>query len=162
MTEKVTAYVTKGDRLLVFEHTHHPEAGIQVPAGSVDPGEPLQEALLREVREETGLEQVEVRAYLGEQEHDLAQYGLSGVERRHFFHLECTGEVAERWRHFEHYPSDGSPGPIEFAFYWVKLPDGVPKLSGNQGGMLSRLEVIRDGDEVGIRAEDHQILGDHS
>ena len=32
---KVFAYITHRDRLLVFRHTDFPEAGIQVPAGTV-------------------------------------------------------------------------------------------------------------------------------
>ncbi|MFG2923052.1 NUDIX domain-containing protein [Streptomyces sp. NPDC048305] len=44
-----------GRELLVFDHRDHPEAGTQVPAGGVDPGELLTHAVQREVREETGV-----------------------------------------------------------------------------------------------------------
>ena len=38
--EKVLVYVTRGHDLLVLEHTaDYPDAGVQVPAGGVDPGE---------------------------------------------------------------------------------------------------------------------------
>ncbi|MFP4601167.1 MAG: NUDIX domain-containing protein [Persicimonas sp.] len=52
---KVTAFVvSKGEphRLLVFEH---PMAGIQLPAGTVEPGEDPVTAAAREVFEESGL-----------------------------------------------------------------------------------------------------------
>ena len=32
---KVLAYVTRGDELLVFRHRDFPEAGLQVPAGTM-------------------------------------------------------------------------------------------------------------------------------
>lgn len=53
--EKVVAYITKEKhgvkQLLVFAHLDLPEAGIQVPAGTVDPGEEIPRAVLREVAE---------------------------------------------------------------------------------------------------------------
>lgn len=33
------AYITNGSRLLLFTHPEAPEAGIQVPAGTIEPGE---------------------------------------------------------------------------------------------------------------------------
>ena len=59
LLEKVTAFVTRpgpmGLELLCFQH---PNAGIQLPARTVEPGEEPAEAALREVREEAGLTQV--------------------------------------------------------------------------------------------------------
>ncbi len=53
--ERVLAYITQGDRLLVFRHTQSVEAGIQVPGGTVEPGESPEAAALREAQEESGL-----------------------------------------------------------------------------------------------------------
>jgi len=39
ITEKVVAYITQGDRPLVFSHPLCPEAGVQVPAGTIEEGE---------------------------------------------------------------------------------------------------------------------------
>lgn len=55
LRHKVFAYFTHSHRLLVFRHADFPEAGIQVPAGTVQPDENSDEAVLREVYEETGL-----------------------------------------------------------------------------------------------------------
>ena len=67
--EKVTALVmrpgARGDELLLFRH---PYVGIQIPAGSVDPGETPVVAVLRETFEETGLREVSIVEYLGAQE----------------------------------------------------------------------------------------------
>ncbi|MFG2125985.1 NUDIX domain-containing protein [Streptomyces sp. NPDC048710] len=54
----VTRNVPGGRELLVFDHRDHPEAGTQVPAGGVDPGELLTDAVLREITEETGVTSV--------------------------------------------------------------------------------------------------------
>ncbi len=66
--EKVTTFVTRqskdGHDLLLFEH---PNAGIQIPAGTVEDGETPEQAVIREVNEETGLapSSVSIRQYLG-------------------------------------------------------------------------------------------------
>jgi len=136
--EKVVAYITQGERLLVFCHTQFPEAGIQVPAGTVEPGESREEALLREVREETGLEKLTVVSFLGTSDVHVAPARRNEVHRCYFYHLRHHGETLDRWRHYEMDPSDGSPAPIEFEFYWVQFPDNVPDL-GVQGAFLDEL-----------------------
>jgi 8-oxo-dGTP pyrophosphatase MutT (NUDIX family) len=52
---KVVIYATWGDRLLVFRQPDFPDAGIQVPGGTVEDGERIEEAAAREFKEETGL-----------------------------------------------------------------------------------------------------------
>lgn len=140
--EKVVAYITRGDRLLVFSHPHHPEAGIQVPAGMVETGESLENAALREAREETGLDSLRIRAYLGMRECDWSTAGQPQILRQHFYHLVLCGEAPARWRHCENHPSDGSPEPVEFEFFWVGFPNQVLELAGGQGGLLHGLEAV--------------------
>lgn len=43
----------------------HPGGGLQIPAGTVEPGEPYDVAALREAREETGLTDIELADELG-------------------------------------------------------------------------------------------------
>lgn len=66
MLEKVTVFVTRagmhGTELLLFEH---PYAGVQIPAGTVEDGEALHAAALREAAEETGLTDLQLVADLG-------------------------------------------------------------------------------------------------
>lgn len=53
----VGAVVLDGDRLLLVRRAHEPLLGhLSLPGGVVELGEPLEEALRREVREETGLD----------------------------------------------------------------------------------------------------------
>jgi 8-oxo-dGTP pyrophosphatase MutT (NUDIX family) len=40
---------------LIFSHPDYPEAGLQVPAGTLEPGEHPEAGVLREAYEETGL-----------------------------------------------------------------------------------------------------------
>jgi len=67
--EKVTAFITRpgpcGVELLLFQH---PNAGIQLPAGTVEEEEPYRDAALREAAEETGLQQLSVVALIGHQD----------------------------------------------------------------------------------------------
>lgn len=137
MYDRVVAYITWENRLLVFEHTKFPEAGIQVPAGRPEEDETLEEAVMRETREETGLTDLRVVSCLGSRRVDLTEFA-GDVENRHFFHLEHLGDAPERWLHYEEQPSDGSPSPIEFMLYWVDLRY-PPELNGGQGDMLDKI-----------------------
>jgi len=66
VVEKVTAFVTRetagGRLLLVFRH---PLNGIQLPAGTVELGESPETAVMREAREETGLDGLRLVRPLG-------------------------------------------------------------------------------------------------
>ena len=136
MKRKVYAYITHQGRLLVFRHTQFPEAGIQVPGGTVEQNEPLEHAVLREAAEETGLQGLRVITYLGSQ---VIQPDAIPT-KRHFFHLGLDGEAPEAWLSYELNPNDGSPAPIEFEFFWVKLEE-VPELAGGQGALLKALRI---------------------
>ncbi|MCY4107452.1 MAG: NUDIX domain-containing protein [Chloroflexi bacterium] len=140
VVEKVVAYVTKGTHLLVFRHVDF-DAGIQVPAGTLEPGESPRDGVLREAEEETGLDGLEVRRFLGARDYEMSPYGLAEVHRRYYFHLECKGDAPSTWRHFESHPSGCPSERIEFELYWVRLPDGVPELAGCQGDLLGELSV---------------------
>jgi 8-oxo-dGTP diphosphatase len=137
---KVVAYITQGDKLLVFSQPLSPEAGIQVPAGTIEEGESPDDAVLREAQEETGLSGIAMRSFLGTRDYDMSHFGLEGVHRRYFYHLTFSGQTPATWRHYESDPSDGSEGPIPFELFWVKWPDGVPELIAGQGDLLPALE----------------------
>jgi len=139
LKHKVFAYITHGPRLLVFRHPEAPEAGIQVPAGTVRAGEDLAAAVLREAAEETGRADLVLVRFLGDQVRDMRDWGRDEIHHRHFYHLRCTGDPPATWRHWESDPSDGSPGPIPFDFFWARLPDGVPELISDHGKLLPQL-----------------------
>src|SRR6266540_2571392 len=94
LKRKGFAYIThrgaRGIRLLIFSHPRAPEAGLQVPAGSLDEGETPEAGALREAHEETGLADLEVVGFLGEQLRDARAVGKNELHHRYFFHLRCT------------------------------------------------------------------------
>src|SRR3954454_19460207 len=94
---KVFAYITHQGRLLVFRHPLAPEAGIQVPAGTVKDGEDLEAAVLREATEETGLPGLVLAGWLGDQVLDVTPYGRNEINHRHFYHLRCLGDPPATW-----------------------------------------------------------------
>jgi len=136
---KVMAYITHGSRLLVFRQPEFPEAGIQVPGGSVSPDEPLDAAVLREAHEETGLSGLQIEAFLGDVIHDFSPRSRYEIHHRHYYHLTTSGEVAERWNCYENDPSEGDHTSILFDLFWVDLPDGVPPLIAHMDEMIPYL-----------------------
>ena len=133
--KKVVAHITKDNALLVFTHPYHPDAGIQVPQGTVEAGESSDEALVREVHEETGLDDLAVRSFLGTHEYDMSAHGRAEIQQRSYYHVELRGPAPAAWRHTD------ITGPHEFEFFWVPLPNGVPELAVGQGEFLSSLRL---------------------
>ena len=116
---KALSYITHERRLLVFRQPDFPYQGIQVPGGSVEVGEELEAAALREAREETGLAELVVQSYLGTAAYEL-QVDVGDPHLRHFFHLAYSGPVRERWEHLETKPSTAAPA-VRFELWWEPL-----------------------------------------
>ena len=136
---KVLAYITKGEEpnleLLVFEHKHEPEAGLQVPGGTIEENELLIDALYREVIEETGIERDDL-SFLGK----VHKYNYYPNEKetayeRNFFHLAYVGDKCE-WEH--NVVSDGQDNGMTFQFHFEPLR-ALPKLAGAQDIALDLL-----------------------
>jgi ADP-ribose pyrophosphatase YjhB (NUDIX family) len=145
---KVYVYITYQGKLLIFSHPDFPEASLQVPGGTVKPGEAPEAAAWREAVEETGLQGLHLVRCLGEQVRDMADCGLDEIHQRTFFHFECTQAPPEVWRHNEADPSDGSLAPIVFELFWIRLPGAVPPLISQQDYLLPRLvELLHREDE---------------
>ena len=146
---KAFAYITHGDRLLVFTHPHAPEAGIQVPAGTVEDNEQPEDAVLREAREETGLEHLVVARFLGEQRRNMSDFERDEVHHRFFYHLVCEGAPPERWQNHELDPADAGTEPPLFELFWVRLPHDVPELIADHGALLPDLNRLLFGEDGG-------------
>ncbi|PPA68962.1 NUDIX hydrolase [Jeotgalibacillus proteolyticus] len=122
---KVLAYITRvqdGSReLLVFSHRDYPEAGLQVPGGTVEDSELLIDALYREVEEECGLKRDELQ--LQGKLHKYMYYAedRKKVYERNFFHLEVTTDTADEWEYVV--DGDGEDGGLHFQFRWTPIED---------------------------------------
>lgn len=130
---------TSRHRLLVFSHPLSPEAGIQVPAGTMDDAETPEKAVMREAAEETGLPELKIVRMLGRQTFDARPFGRDELHDRWFFHLTCEAPTPDRWRHDETDPSESLSESIPFELFWVPLPDGVPDLIADHGRFLPEL-----------------------
>lgn len=135
--DKVIAYITRGERFIVFEQPEVSSAGIQVPGGTVEEGESLEEAVLREANEETGLSQLRIVRALGVQLHRRPS---GRIHRRHYFHLEDHSESRrEVWEHYEEFPHCGS-APILYRLGWANLHD-PPALDAELDHALHQLRL---------------------
>ena len=140
MKQKVVAYITRSrlgkTELLVFVHRDFPEAGLQVPAGTVEPGEMLEAALHREIAEESGLTALSLRRKLGES--DEPQWD----SHRHYYWLESPADTPDRWDwltndyHDDAHRQRGQA--LVFSYHWIALTPTVT-LAGNQHKLLSAL-----------------------
>ena len=122
-TKVCTAQPGSGETQHVEIHPGSPGAGIQVPANTVEAGESLNDAILREVREEIGLRDLNILSFLGVREYDMSPFGKVEIYRRHFYHVSFLREAPPTWVHYE--TSEGQSEPITFEFLWTELPNGV-------------------------------------
>jgi 8-oxo-dGTP pyrophosphatase MutT (NUDIX family) len=132
---RVVAYVTRlrdgQTELLVFDDPKHANVGVQVPAGRLDPDEELETGLLREIAEETGLEDVRiVRELSGFEEHYPSRY------ENHGFQVVVESDAPEEWEHVVH--GQGDDAGLVFRFRWVPIGTEL-HLFGRPHPFLERL-----------------------
>ncbi|MBJ8020852.1 NUDIX hydrolase [Bacillus cereus] len=139
--KKVHAYITRekegGMQLLVFKHRDIHEAGIQVPGGTVDEGETLEAAILREVQEESGLRHLCIERFLAD--YIIHMKEKQEYEKRHFFHVTLLTDVKDTW---EHIVSAGEEDKgLVFCYEWINIAK-CPELAGKQGEFLHLLDEV--------------------
>jgi 8-oxo-dGTP pyrophosphatase MutT (NUDIX family) len=135
--EKVAVFITRGSaggrQLLLFEH---PYAGIQIPVGTVDPGETPEQAALREAHEETRLTGFARLESLGHEDQILPE-GFRAV-------IETTTVYV--W-----------PDPTSFD--WVTFPRGMwAQLNRSQDG-YSHITFEEPDDAVNPQYASYAITG---
>lgn len=128
--QRAAAFVTDpSGRLLVFDHLDV-DAGTQVPAGGIHLQESPEEAVLRELGEESGLDSATIVRKLGEawnrSEPGNVPLGLE-EQVQHAFHLRVLEPpVRDRWEWAER--SGGDVVEHRFAFRWVPLEEAEQEL----------------------------------
>jgi ADP-ribose pyrophosphatase YjhB (NUDIX family) len=131
--KRVVGYVTRGRDLLVFEH-----AGVlQVPAGRIDHDETLEEGLLREVEEETGVTGLGVVGVLADADEVDRLYGVL-AHRSWAFHAVVDEAGPDAWAH--PVTGTGMDAGMVFPCSWVPLDDR-PLLWGKQDPLAERLRL---------------------
>ncbi|MGG0670556.1 NUDIX domain-containing protein [Lederbergia citrisecunda] len=131
---KVLAYITKDEhverKILVFEHKNHPEAGLQVPGGTIEEDEMLIDALYREIEEETGIrrEQLQLNGKV-HKENYFPENQKDVIHERNIFHLTFIGGEETEWDTIVN--STGKDNGMIFHCRWVPVND-LPTLAASQ------------------------------
>ncbi|WP_443333840.1 NUDIX domain-containing protein [Streptomyces sp. CB02488] len=135
---RVAAYAVRhraAPEVLVFDHVGMPEAGTQVPAGGVEPGEEPEEAVLREVAEETGLLTVAVVRQIAVEDKPHPDTGQA--RRTSFFLLQVPAETPDAWEHYVN--GDGDDAGLTFTCRFLPLPLKEP-LADDQDAWLGHID----------------------
>jgi ADP-ribose pyrophosphatase YjhB (NUDIX family) len=131
--KRVVGYVTRRRDLLVFEH-----AGVlQVPAGRIDHDETLEDGLLREVEEETGVTGLRIVGVLADADEVDRLYGVL-AHRSWAFHAVVEEASPDAWAH--PVTGTGMDAGMVFPCSWVPLDDR-PLLWGKQDPLAERLRL---------------------
>ena len=128
LTRKVYGYVTriKGGQteVLVFRHPI-PEAGIQIPKGTVNDAEDTYDAVIREIEEETGLKNFEVENLIAE---DYWENDDGAIHNRFFYKIKVSN-VPNEW---DYKPTGGGDEEgLTFRFFWISSKNEVELIRGH-------------------------------
>ena len=138
---KAFAYIVHTGKIVLLHHPDHPEAGVQVPAGTMEPGEAPEDAVLREAFEETGLAGLRIVRLLGRERIDMRPWSRAEWHDRWFFVLafDRPPDVAQTdaWERVEATPADGGPS-VRFLLRWTPLA-GVPPLIARHDRFLNEI-----------------------
>ncbi|WP_435097057.1 NUDIX hydrolase [Halarchaeum sp. P4] len=139
VVEKAYAYVTRRDgaELLVFEPPSG--EGPEVPKGGIEPGEDPAEAVVRELREETGLADAEVVAAVATDE--WPHPSKPKTYRRHFFHV-AVADAPDEWVH--EVTGGGEDDGLRYTCHWMGSEDAGDALIREQGAYLDALDARED------------------
>jgi 8-oxo-dGTP pyrophosphatase MutT (NUDIX family) len=120
-------------RVLVFAHPEAPEAGIQVPAGTMEPGEEPEAAALRELCEETGLATFAITRFLARRELFEVRQGREEHHDRWFYQAVATAPLPEEWLGGE---DSAVEGWIPFRFFWLSRAEAELVLTRDHAEVL--------------------------
>jgi len=139
VVQKVLAYIVREAngklQLLVNTHKDYPEAGVQVPSGTWEQGETAEQALLREIHEETGLARISILGKVAEYTYFHAPRGE--YHQRHIFLAKVMGPTPDSWEHVDRSVTGG--GSVVLNHFWTDLSPDLTLAVGH-GDYLHTIE----------------------
>lgn len=137
--KKVLIYVVSHGHVLVHRHADFPEAGVQVPGGTVEEGESIIEAAYRELFEETGL-RPEGHAI----EIHRTMYFADSAQRNHERHFVQVLAPELSLTNFQHVVSSGELDKgLVFEYSWLTIADAKVVLQwGHADGLHAHVEYL--------------------
>ena len=138
MILKVGAFILRDNcrvppELLLFTQPDSNDAPIQIPGGTVEPDEPIETALWREVAEETGLTDLRMVRKVGVSEFP-SHLNENDTLKRHCYLLSVGAETPDHWIH--RVGGTGEDGGMRFAYEWRQIEPDF-KLVGDLGVLLN-------------------------
>lgn len=126
--KKVYGYITrlKGNKIqvLVFRHSN-PEAGIQIPKGTVEVEEDINSAIVREIKEETGLQKFKVEKLIAE---DFWKNDDGSIHQRFFYKINVM-DALDEW---EYQPTGGGEEiGLIFRYFWISSQNETELVRGH-------------------------------
>ena len=126
---KACACVISEGHLLVFKH---PFAGVQLPKGTIEQGELPEEAVLRELEEESGINTGRVITKIKESVYIMKGYEVdSKADQKqiwHLYHIASSSCPPDTWVH----RATGSVAEegLLFSYFWHHLDEDASYIGG--------------------------------
>jgi 8-oxo-dGTP pyrophosphatase MutT (NUDIX family) len=131
--EKVGAYIVRHldgkPQIFLYSRRYDPDAPLQIPGGGIRSEEAPEEALWRELKEETGFDPLPIIRKIGVSE---TPWILRSV-KRHWYLLDGSS-LPESWIHTV--TGDGADQGERYHYAWYRV-DEDPALGGDLGRFLN-------------------------
>jgi 8-oxo-dGTP diphosphatase len=124
LKRKVSAFILRkvpgsADQILVHSFVGDPTMLLRVPGGGIYEGEAVEEALFREIREETGLVNPRLLRKLGVDSYSKT-FTQANIERHNFL-LRVPGTMPDTWEHRA--TGLGNDVGKRFLYQWIGVED---------------------------------------
>ena len=144
--QKVVACVLKDlghqPKILAFEHPP-PLSDFQIPKGTVEKNEILEKAVLRELAEESGITEVQVKAKIGSFE-VICPGGPDGdleLERQtwHLYHIDSSQNYQNSWKHMV--TGEGIDFGLVYRYFWHEIDGSLSRFHPKFHQLFSTLKA---------------------